>query len=134
MRDPVMCRRYGRRREPTRDSSAPVFGTFALSQRRPNRRGFRLRIGWRSDGAPTIFPGYFHDPADLIAEGQEIGLAGEALFGIEGPGWPLGDFEEKWADPVMRERLLWLARSTERDPRDLAVSAHLLLVAHRPTL
>lgn len=94
----------------------------------------QVESGWRSDGAPTIFPGYFHDPADLIAESQQIGLTDEALFGIEGPGWLLGDFEKKWADPVMRERLLWLARLTERDPRALAVSAHLLLVAHRPRL
>jgi len=93
----------------------------------------QLEHGWRHDGVPTDFPSaYFHDPDELAEEAEEVGLLVEAVYGIEGPGWLLGDFEEKWADPVMRERLLWLARTTEQDPRMRAVSNHLLLAANRP--
>ncbi len=88
--------------------------------------------GWRNDGAPTGFPSaYFHDPDELAVEAAESGLTVGDVYGVEGPGWLLGDFEEKWADPVMRERLLWLARSVETDPRLRAASAHLLLAANR---
>jgi hypothetical protein len=54
----------------------------------------------------------------------------EGVYGIQGPGWFRPDFEDVWADPAMRERILWLARTLERHPAGLTTSAHLLLVAH----
>ena len=98
-----------------------------------SRRFECKRSIWRNDGAPTGFPSaYFHDPDELAVEAAESGLAVGDVYGVEDPGWLLGDFKEKWADPVMRERLLWLARSVETDPRMRAASAHLLLAASRP--
>lgn len=88
--------------------------------------------GWRIDGGATSFPpAYFHQPEELQAEAEEAGLRVEAVYGVEGPGWLMGGIEEKWADDVMRERLLWLARLTEQDPRTRSLSAHLLLAGRR---
>jgi SAM-dependent methyltransferase len=78
------------------------------------------------------FPdGFFHLPEELGDEIVEAGLELEAIFGIEGPGWLLGDFLQHWGDDVLRERILWAARAIEADARLLAISAHLLAVARR---
>ena len=44
----------------------------------------------------------------------------------EGAGWMVSDFEQRWADPVMRDDLLVTARAFEAEPSMLGVSAHLL--------
>ena len=59
------------------------------------------------------------------------GFTVEDLVGLEGIGFALNDFEERWADPSGREALLGAARRTERVPELLGVSPHLLLVARR---
>lgn len=86
--------------------------------------------GDREPGFPAI--SYFHDAAELGDEARAAGLGVGAILGIEGPAWFLPDVGERWADPVMRERMLWLARVVESDPVGLGMSAHLLLVAHTP--
>jgi hypothetical protein len=52
---------------------------------------------------------------------------------VEGPGWLLRDFDERWADPERRERILFAARAVEQDSALLSMSAHLLAVARRPS-
>jgi len=51
------------------------------------------------------------------------------IFGIEGPGWLVGDL---WDDPMRREHLLRAARAVEREPTLLGLSAHLLVIARKP--
>ena len=75
---------------------------------------------------------YFHRPEELEREVQAAGLQVEGLFGLEGPGWLLGDFEARWQDPGRREQLLDILRRLEREPALLGVSAHLLAVAKMP--
>ncbi|MBX9627149.1 MAG: class I SAM-dependent methyltransferase [Gemmataceae bacterium] len=74
---------------------------------------------------------YFHHPDELRAEVGEAGLRCEAVLGVEGPAWLLGDFDRQWADPGRREHLLHVVRRMEADPAVLGVSAHLLAVARR---
>ena len=78
-------------------------------------------------GFPAI--SYFHSADELAEEAAEAGLSMQAMFGVEGPAWFLPEIETLWADAVMRERLLWLARQVEAEPAGLSTSAHLLLVA-----
>ena len=88
-----------------------------------------LEHGWRYDGGETGWTtAYFHDADDLVQEAQDSGLQVIGVYGIEGPGWLMID-EKKWDDPVMQERLLWLALTCEEDPRMRMVSSHLLLAA-----
>jgi len=73
---------------------------------------------------------YFHRPDDL---GRELaaGFDDVQVLGVEGPAWMLADFESRWADPVQRDDILYLARALESEPAMLGVSAHLLGIARK---
>jgi SAM-dependent methyltransferase len=75
---------------------------------------------------------YFHRPEDLRREVSDADFAVEALYGIEGPGWMLSDFDERWNDPERRDILLNVARALESEPSVLSCSAHLLVVGRKP--
>ena len=75
---------------------------------------------------------YFHRPDEL---GDEVGAAGltvESVYGVEGPGWVLPDFMERWNDEQGRADLLHVARVCESEPAMIGCSAHLLVVARKP--
>jgi ubiquinone/menaquinone biosynthesis C-methylase UbiE len=74
----------------------------------------------------------FHRPDELAAELNAAGFCGVSVLGIEGPGWLLPDFEDRWQDPRRREDVLRTARALEAEPSILAISAHLLAVGRRP--
>ena len=74
---------------------------------------------------------YFHRPEDLRREVAEAGFEVEGLYGIEGPGWMLSDFEERWADPESREIILQVARRLESEPSVLGSSAHLIVAGRK---
>ena len=71
---------------------------------------------------------YFHRPDELQAEVVSAGFNCHGVFGLEGPGWMLPDFAERWADHRKREDLLRVARALEREESIVGVSAHLLAV------
>jgi ubiquinone/menaquinone biosynthesis C-methylase UbiE len=71
---------------------------------------------------------YFHRPEELEAEVVSAGFHCQAVLGLEGPGWILSDFDERWSDPRRREDLLRVARELEREPSIVGLSAHLLAV------
>jgi ubiquinone/menaquinone biosynthesis C-methylase UbiE len=73
----------------------------------------------------------FHLPHELGAEVKAAGFSLLSLLGIEGPGWLLSDFNERWEDGRRREDLLQTARLLEAEPAIQGVSAHLLAVARR---
>ncbi|SBT46418.1 class I SAM-dependent methyltransferase [Micromonospora auratinigra] len=74
---------------------------------------------------------YFHRPEQLVDEFVAAGLPEPAVYGVEGPLWPLlntlgtGPDERLFADAVACAELF------ERDPAVRGASAHLLAVAHR---
>jgi len=83
-------------------------------------------------GRPEYFTNaYFHQPDELASEAREAGFGDVRVFGIEGPGWTLADFERRWSDPAWRERLLGAARAVEQEPAIIGLSAHLLAVGTR---
>jgi ubiquinone/menaquinone biosynthesis C-methylase UbiE len=69
---------------------------------------------------------YFHHPEELRRELYRADFEVEGVFGLEGPGWLLQDFDQRWADPRTRADLLRIARLLEAEPSLLGVSAHLL--------
>jgi SAM-dependent methyltransferase len=77
---------------------------------------------------------YFHQPDDLRQEVLDAGLDVEGLYGVEGPGWILGDFGERWSDPARRDILVRVARALESEPSVLGISAHLLIVGRKPSI
>lgn len=74
---------------------------------------------------------YFHRPEDLAKELEDAGFDDVRVFGVEGPGWIVADFDDKWADPQQRADLMALARALESEPAIIGVSAHLLGIASR---
>jgi ubiquinone/menaquinone biosynthesis C-methylase UbiE len=71
---------------------------------------------------------YFHRPEELQLEVVSAGFSCQAVFGLEGPGWLLSDFDQRWADTRKREDLLRVARALEREVSTVGISAHLLAV------
>jgi ubiquinone/menaquinone biosynthesis C-methylase UbiE len=74
---------------------------------------------------------YFHHPDELRQEIVAAGLEVEGVYGLEGPGWLMQDFEQRWADPRTRADLLRVARALESEPSLLGLSAHLLAVGRK---
>ena len=75
----------------------------------------------------------FHTPEELIAELNAARFEVRGVYGVEGPGWLLSDFDDRWAQAEGREQILWAARRAESERHLIAVSAHLLTVgAKRP--
>jgi SAM-dependent methyltransferase len=80
-------------------------------------------------GRPEFFTtAYFHTPDGLAGEIERAGFTGPAIYGVEGPGWPLG---QEWADPRRREEILFAARSVEAEPSIVSFSPHLIAAANR---
>ena len=71
---------------------------------------------------------YFHRPEELADELREIGCGNVEVFGIEGPGWLLSDFQERWNDDTLRAEILTVARLLEEQKSIMGASAHLLAV------
>ncbi|MGE5360736.1 MAG: class I SAM-dependent methyltransferase [Bacteroidales bacterium] len=76
---------------------------------------------------------YFHRPEELRSEALDAGLIVEGVFGVEGPGWLLPDVDARLADPHRRADLLRVARMVESESSVVGVSAHLMLVAGKPS-
>jgi SAM-dependent methyltransferase len=75
---------------------------------------------------------YFHRPEDLRREVSDAGFEIAGCYGVEGPGWMLADFEERWVDPERREFILHVARLLESEPSVIGCSAHLIVVGKKP--
>jgi SAM-dependent methyltransferase len=81
-------------------------------------------------GRPEFFTtAYFHTPDGLASEIEESGFTGTAIYGVEGPGWPL---RQEWADPRRREQILFVARSAETQPSLTGFSHHIIAAAAKP--
>lgn len=75
---------------------------------------------------------YFHYPEELLSEVEQVGFTAAQMFNIEGPGFLVSDFEQRWADPLRRQALLSAARLIETESSMAGASSHMLAVAHRP--
>jgi len=83
-------------------------------------------------GRPEYFMDtFFHHPNELRTEVVEAGFSAATVYGVEGPGWLLPDFDTWWDNRDHRDRLLQLAHVLEAEPSILGVSAHLMVVASR---
>ena len=76
---------------------------------------------------------YFHRPEELRQEVMDAGFEVEGLYGVEGPGWILPDFVDRWNDPERRDILVQVARALESEPSVLGCSAHLIVVGRKPS-
>ena len=78
-------------------------------------------------GRPQFFTtAYFHTPDGLAGEIGQAGFSGVAVYGVEGPGWPL---RQQWAGPRRCEHILFAARCAENQPSLIGFSPHLIATA-----
>jgi SAM-dependent methyltransferase len=83
-------------------------------------------------GRPEYFMDtFFHHPDELRAEVAEAGFAPAGVYGVEGPGWLVSDFDTWWNNSEYRDRFLQLARALETEPSFLGANAHLIAVVTR---
>jgi ubiquinone/menaquinone biosynthesis C-methylase UbiE len=81
-------------------------------------------------GQPEFFTtSYFHIPDGLVAELSDAGFDDIAVYGVEGPGWPL---RQEWADPRRREQILFAARAAETVPSLIGFSHHFIAAGTKP--
>jgi ubiquinone/menaquinone biosynthesis C-methylase UbiE len=81
-------------------------------------------------GRPEYFTtAYFHTPDGLAREIEQAQFTGVAVYGVEGPGWPL---RQQWGDPRRREQILFAARRVEIQPALIGFSNHLIAAATKP--
>jgi SAM-dependent methyltransferase len=81
-------------------------------------------------GRPEFFTtAYFHTPDGLAGEIEGAGFTGTAVYGVEGPGWPL---RQEWSDPHRRDQILFAAQSVETQPSLIGFSDHLIGAATKP--
>ena len=72
---------------------------------------------------------FFHLPSQLRAEVSEAGFDDVTVLNVEGPGFLIGNFDERWQDPDRREAILLAARLVETEAEMLGASSHLMAVA-----
>jgi hypothetical protein len=85
-------------------------------------------------GEPRYFTtAYFHRPEQLAAETREAGLTLEHMVSVEGLGWIVRDFGERWPEPTRRHRLLEVIRWLEDEPSLLGAGGHIMAVAYKRT-
>jgi hypothetical protein len=83
---------------------------------------------------PKSIKGYFttaylHHPRELKEEIIEAGFNFRALIGIDGFGWLLPAFDDKWRKRDYQNLLLQSIRSTEEEHSIIGVSAHIMGIA-----
>lgn len=84
-------------------------------------------------GDPTYFTtAYFHTPSELAAEFTDAGLEGATVLPVEGIGWIMPDFDDRWADAENRSIILDMVEKTEGVAELHGVSQHLLAIGWEP--
>lgn len=74
---------------------------------------------------------FMHLPRQLRQELTAAGFMDVAVVSIEGPGYLVSNFDERWADDVRRDALVGAARLVENDPELVGLGGHLMAVGHR---
>jgi len=74
---------------------------------------------------------FMHLPRQFRQEVSAAGFMGVDVVSIEGPGYLVSNFDERWADGVRRAALVGAARLVESDPELVALGGHLMAVGHR---
>jgi hypothetical protein len=74
---------------------------------------------------------FFHHPDELKTEMEDAGMVHEETLAVQGPGWLVPEFEERWKDEGQREVLLKVIRWMEKEPVALGMSPHIVAVARK---
>ena len=85
-----------------------------------------------STGNPFYFTtAYFHTQKERDKEFKAAVFAETDTKAIEGFGWLVPDFENRWKDQAYRKRLLDYVKRTESDPAMITISAHVMTIGRK---
>lgn len=90
------------------------------------RRAYETGVNDPETGFTTA---YFHRPEEVVDEFRAAGLPAPALYGVEGPLWPLLNALDTDPDDRLFADAVACAETFERDAAVLGASSHLLAVA-----
>jgi hypothetical protein len=62
---------------------------------------------------------------------EDAGLIHEETLAVQGPGWLVPEFEERWKDEGQRKVLSKVIRWMEKEPVALGMSPHIMAVARK---
>lgn len=74
---------------------------------------------------------FFHRADELKNELEVEGFKNVSILGIEGFGWLMPDFDNRWNDIEEREILMSLLEMTESEPSLLGASSHIMAVGKK---
>jgi SAM-dependent methyltransferase len=77
---------------------------------------------------------FFHLPSQLLAEVSAAGFDDVKVLNVEGPGFLIGNFDERWRDANRRDAILNAARLIETADEMLGAASHLMAVTRRTAL
>ena len=74
---------------------------------------------------------HFHTQKEIEEEFSAAGFANFEIKAIEGFGWLIPEFGQKWNDASSKEQMLVYIRQTENDPIMIGISAHVMTIAKK---
>ncbi|HET9744590.1 MAG TPA: methyltransferase domain-containing protein [Chitinophagaceae bacterium] len=74
---------------------------------------------------------HFHTQKEIEQEFNAAGFSDFEIKAIEGFGWLVPGFAERWNDNEQREQMLVYIRQTENDPVMIGISAHVMTIAKK---
>jgi ubiquinone/menaquinone biosynthesis C-methylase UbiE len=80
---------------------------------------------------PYFTTAFFHHPDEFRGELVDAGFRLEAFVAVEGPAMWTRGFDANWADPVKRELILDLIRTTENEVSIAASGSHFLGIGRK---
>lgn len=83
-----------------------------------------------STGNPFYFTeAYFHNQVEIEEEFTGAAFTNFSIKAIEGFGWLVPGFNNRWNDDAWREKLLHYIQQSESDPVMIGISAHVMAIA-----
>ena len=74
---------------------------------------------------------HFHTESEREMEFLAAGFTDSFSLAVEGFGWLIPDFMERWENKTAKNKLLQYIRQTETDPAMIGISAHVLTVSQK---
>jgi ubiquinone/menaquinone biosynthesis C-methylase UbiE len=74
---------------------------------------------------------HFHTQKEIEEEFTTGGFSEINTIAIEGFGWLVPNFMERWNDQTLKEQMLVYIRRTENDPIMIGISAHIMTIAKK---
>lgn len=84
-----------------------------------------------TDNTMYFTEAHFHTQKEIEEEFTAAGLLNNTIIAVEGFGWLVPGFTDKWDNKAWKNKLLNYIRQSEKDPVMIGISAHIITVAKK---